>query len=131
MNTFSILLQKIRERPGIYLGEKSLTKLVQYRHGYEMREHLEYWEKHTGRSFSEHFHEAINFMIPESEQFPIHEFSEFVGIHYNCSIGAMSGEHLISINSNSEEEAFDKYLELYDEFCAIKGITTPTLPTNK
>jgi len=37
----------------------------------------------------------------------------------------MSGEWLISQNSNSEEEAFDKYFELLDEFIKLKNIQSP------
>ncbi|MCL2388323.1 MAG: hypothetical protein FWC89_12380 [Defluviitaleaceae bacterium] len=47
-------------------------------------------------------------------------FNEFVWSHYNCQSWAMSGEMIISKNSNSEEEAFDKFFELYDEFIKQK-----------
>jgi len=32
---------------------------------------------------------------------------------------------IISMNSNSEEEAFDKYFELLDEFLKKRGIEYP------
>jgi len=129
MNTFHILLQGIRKRPGLYLGNKSLSRLAHFRHGYELRERIEYWEKQTGLSFSEHFYEAVNFTMPASESFLMRLlFDEFVHAHYGQTMGAMCAETLIVTMSNSEDEAFDKYCELYDEFCALEGITIPILP---
>jgi len=59
MDSLHILLQKIREKSGLYLGKQSLELLVQFRNGYEFGVFVGSWEKQTGRSFFENFDEAM------------------------------------------------------------------------
>jgi len=125
IGSFYSFIQEIRERPALWLGEKSLKALVQFWDGYSFREHVEAWERLTGRNFFENFNEAICSEIPGVSSGPHlyskSGFNKFVHLHYNCEIGVMSAYWLISSKSKSEEEAFDKFLELLDEFLEQKG----------
>jgi len=126
MDTFYYFLQRIRERPGLWLGEKSLKALVHFWHGYSCREHVEAWEKMTSRDFFQNFAEAANSgSLGLPSFYSKHEFNGFVHRYYCVEITTMSGEYLISEKSNSEEEAFDKYFELLDAFCEQKGLPIP------
>ena len=63
------------------------------------------------------FEEAIRSKAPETAYAHfIDGFNDFVYSYYNCRNQAMSGEWMILENSNSDEEAFDKYFELRDAF---------------
>ena len=48
-------------------------------------------------------------------------FNEFVHSYYNRGITVLRGSSLISQYSDSEEEAFDKFFELLDEFLEQKA----------
>ena len=124
MDSFYFALQKIRERPGLFLGAKSLERLVHFWHGYDFRHSIEVWEATTGHNFFEHYDEAINSDLrPEPhEQYFMSGFDEFVHEYYNCMITTWRGTSIISQNSNSDEEAFDKFFELLDEFLELTDI---------
>ena len=122
MNSFYFMLQKIRKNPKVYIGKKSLTVLEQFWNGYSRRESIEVWEKSTGCTLTENYKDyecfdGSNYM--ESMSF-VGEFDKFVFSYYNSGILTCRGASLISENSNSEEEAFDKFFELLDEFMAQK-----------
>jgi len=125
MNSFFFWLSKIRKRPGLHLGEKSLKALMHFWHGYSFREAVERWEKATGRDFFEHYDEAIKSditRIPDNDF--MSGFEEFAYSHYKHETYTTLGwQYLISKNCNSEEEAFDKFFELLEEFFAQKGIS--------
>ena len=125
MNSYFILLQRIRKKPVVYLGEKTMRSLQLYRMAYQFRESIEHWEKETGLSFFENFNNAN---LPMLGRLLTDEFDRFVHAHYGEPRGAMNAETLISRKTSSEDEAFDKYFELYDEFCAAKGIVIPIIP---
>jgi len=118
MDSYEILLTKIREKPGLYLGEKSLKALSLFLHGYSFRENVEAWEEWTNLSFFENFDVATRSSVPKKPDhfYSTLEFTSFVCSHYNREVAAFSGEQLISEMCNSEEEAFDKYFELRDTF---------------
>jgi len=113
-----LMMQKVRERPGLYLRKKSLELLAHFKVGYELGISVMSWEKETGLDSSEHFNVAINSMphdqFYDSDFFV--DFFTFVCSHYSCKPGAMSEDMIISTNSASDEEAFDKYFELFDMF---------------
>jgi len=113
-----LLMQKIRERPGLYLRKKSLDLLEHFMFGYKLRDDVASWVKETGKDASEYFNAIITSMpldqIDISTLFL--NFQIFVHSYYGRELGALSEYTLISRNSYSDEEAFDKYFELFDMF---------------
>ena len=121
MNSKIILLQKIRDMSEEALGQflcgpKSIGSLNQFFNGYNFGRRVEAWEKSTDRDFFENFDEA---MQSQYEPFGSYNsaldylnFAEFVHSYYNRHISAANGLWLIIEMHNSEEEVFDKYLEL-------------------
>ena len=93
MDSYYTLLQKVREMPGLYLGEKSLKSLVCFMHGYDFRENVEAWEKWTGLNFFEHFDLATRSSVPDrpSRYYSYLEFNCFVYSYYGEKT-TMSGE---------------------------------------
>jgi len=129
MGNYEELMRKIRERPALYLGKKSLTLLVQFLNGYELGVDVGVWETSTGLDFFENYDVAMQsiFENPQKRDSEIkfHQFNEFVHTYYNRMINlggtsmpgtSMSSAHLISETNNSDEEAFDKYFELLEAF---------------
>jgi hypothetical protein len=94
------LLQKIRERPGFYLGSKNLSHLHHFMCGfaYGILEN-----KTTERK-------PVSY-----NPYSLQGFNGFVHRYYNEST-TKSERTLIIDHTNSEEEAFDKYYELLDDF---------------
>jgi len=122
MDSLFLLLQRIRETPGLYLGKKSLKLLVQFNYGYGFREFVNSWEKSANRDFFENFDEAMMSKTPALSGLGFMDgFNEFVYSYYNCENNALTGEYMISMNSSSEEEAFDTFFELLDAFMKEKG----------
>lgn len=154
---YEILLQKIRENPKEYLiGEsksgKSLKQIQLFSRVYQIRLDIDLWEKETGYNFfnfCKHVHmhfDEIEKASQDSEFFsrnpglPIHsiEFNYFVHTYYNhmINIGGTimpktthNAISLIEQMSNSEEEAFDKYFELRDEY--MKQVADKTIETHR
>ena len=123
MSSFFTILQMIRGTPGVWLGKKTLSGLMHFRHGYEHREFTEAFEKQdrcmktcskleSNVSTGGHRHHLSGFV-------------SFVHVHYGIEMSANSAEGLICERSSSEEEAFDKYFELLDAFCEQKGLPIP------
>jgi len=104
MSSWSILLEKIRERPGLYLGETSLYALWKFSHGYAVG--YDDGARHAGKN------DAV-FGFQDNREW---EFNHFVYSHYNRNFTTMCAESLILEESSSDEEAFYKYFELLDEF---------------
>jgi hypothetical protein len=140
MDSYNTLLNKIRERPVLYLGKKSLAFLTSFMHGFEEGVYVGTWEASTALGFYENYQKAITSKLLVS-QVPDysrthHLFNEFVHTHYSNVSGtfipyaAKSAAYLISEMSNSEEEAFDTYFELHDEFLK-QMFTSATLAKNE
>lgn len=91
------MLQKIKERPALFIGEKNLSHLSHFINGYSYR------AAETDQSFCG--------CLPG--------FGEFVHRYYNLST-SMSGEKLIIEREDSEEKAFEKFYELLDNFTERK-----------
>ena len=86
------LLQKIKKRPELYLGEKNLHFLFHFINGYTHR------------------------LCEEDPYYTccLDGFYQFVWLYYNdSSVGGWC--EMISYNINSPEEAFDKFFELLDK----------------
>ena len=121
MDSFYFMLQKIRERPGLFMGKKSLEALTHFWSGYDYRGWVENWEKTTGRGFFENYEEAQRSSTgcePREQHF-MYGFEAFVHEYYDCMITTNNAMGLILEKSNSDEEAFDKFFELLDEFLTL------------
>ena len=106
--SFRFWLPKIREHPAAFLGEKSLSTLMRFWRGYLFGREVEVGESAEiklseveYKTYGHHFMDGFN---------------EFVESYYNCTMGGVNGTEIISLKSNSEEAAFDKFFELLDEF---------------
>ena len=121
------LLSKIRETPRQFLLEKSLAFLTHFIQGYSYRHHVEEWEATTGLDFTMHCEETRHIPSTRAPEFAkfMRQFYRYVCLHYNQEFSSYSPMTIISMNSNSEEEAFDKYFELLDEFLKKRGIEYP------
>jgi len=135
-DSFYVWLRRIREHPGAFLGEKSLTALVHFWNGYAFCRMVETKEESTNHSAVESYDERrkpsakplTKFSTKPYNPYKHHfmnEFDVFVYAYYNCEMTVHGWANLISRNSNSDEEAFDKFFELLDEFLAQKGDSLP------
>jgi len=135
-SSFYYFLSRIRERPGVFLGgEKSLSALMHFWDGYVFRTMIESWEKANDLDFSQHSDDFFSPMYnpgtrlktlprPPVEEHFMNGFLEHVYEHYNQGRN-MGWKYLILKNSVSEEDAFDTFFELLDEFLAQKGERLP------
>jgi len=90
MEDLELVLKAIKKCPGLYLGEKSIILLKAYIDGFiEGRKEKEI-------RFQQKFQPYIEKIYP--------------------SKGAYSWAKIILFNSHSEDEAFDKFYELLDDF---------------
>ena len=125
-NSFYVLLQEIRKEPRFYLGTKSLEFLVHFWHGYGYGGAVKEWEKSLGKKL-EDCEVTIDFAVQyaldsnSSNHRFMDGFDEFVRSYYKSTLAAISGTGLILGNSSSDEEAFDKFFELFDEFLKQKN----------
>jgi len=136
-DSFYFWLRRIREFPELFLGEKSLTALVQFWHGYVFCKMMETHEKSTGHSATERYDEIFNSptkplvksATTSHNPYERHFMNGFEAFAYscypNCERTTQGWAKLISKNSDSEEEAFDKFFEVLDEFLKQKGETLP------
>lgn len=86
------LLYKIKEKPGMYIGHKSITSLADFLNGYLLAKH----EDGVQIDFLPGFNEWI------AERYSIkssHDWSRIISFHYL-----------------SQESAFDKFYEHLEEF---------------
>ena len=127
-NSFYFILQEIRKKPGLYLGSKSLQSFMQFWHGYVLGIASKEWKKSTDGRFETQDkvidtvmqHAVASNSYPLDQHF-MYGFDEFVHKHYNRNRIAMDASSLILENSSSDEEAFDKFFELFDEFLKQKN----------
>ena len=86
------LLMDIRKRPGVYLGQKSLTLLHSFLGGYIIR-------------LAEEGYTDVD----------LSDFQNYIANRFNIQ-SAHSWAHIIRFYSASETEAFDRFYELLDEY---------------
>ncbi len=86
-------LDKMRERPAMYLGEKSITRMEAFIMG---------------------FYEGSNDEISESP--PFHDFNDFVGNFYGKYTTAGWKNLILSDHYGNEKEALDRFFVLLDEY---------------
>ena len=118
MDSVYCMLQQIRKRPGLYLGEKSLSALGHFMAGYVFRNITELWMEKTGLEFSENYDFFTSTLHYAEYHDCLDGFCKFVHAHYNVEMGVKNSEIIILEKSSSQEEAFDKHYELLDIFFA-------------
>ena len=119
MNSFYYMLQKIREKPGLYLKKPTLEGLNNFWIGYNYGSRVMEWENREGRSYFENPGEEKPLTTPYTDHF-MYGFDEFVHSYYQCEATTMKGIGKILYKSESDEEAFYKFFELLDLFLEKK-----------
>jgi len=111
-NTFLSWLPRIRENPGIFLGEPSLTALSHFWDGYAFR------EMPQEQNVQEHTTSKV-LSLSSGKHF-MDGFEEFVYSHFDCEWSTRGWVKFITENCSSEAEAFYKFFELFDAFMSEK-----------
>ncbi|MCD1258180.1 hypothetical protein B5M42_004915 [Paenibacillus athensensis] len=94
MNILYNKLQQIKQKPALYLGKKSLPLLQAYLNGYVA------------------YHNDTN---NEEDYFFLPELRDYIIQHYNIDT-SHGWPELITFFSSNDNEAFDKFYELLDDF---------------
>lgn len=97
------LLYKIKKRPGLYLGKRSLILLQAYSNGYTGR------LKDENPQYQCNWHYDFQCYIYEKFKVPYNDDLKCYGTEYNL-------EYYIQQLANSDEKAFDLYFQFLDEF---------------
>jgi hypothetical protein len=103
VKSIEFVLLEIKENPEKYLGEKSFTKLNLFEIGYRVSRNAQWG------------------FIP----YELDGFQEFLYEKYQTNHW-VNGSKIVQLYSSSDEDAFDKFYELWDEFTQLKesgGIT--------
>ncbi|MDE7432149.1 MAG: hypothetical protein K2N34_09590 [Lachnospiraceae bacterium] len=101
--SISSVINKIRKRPGMYLGSNSITALSHFLDGYQMAE----------RDYD---------VCSREELFPL-EFRymhEFIRCKLNSENNLGWCSNILDFCNGDEEKALNKFFELFDEFTKIK-----------
>lgn len=119
MDPIYFILQKLRKRPGLYLGETSLTALGHFLNGYTFRLAIEIWMKKTGLDVTinyDLFIRSPNAYDADTDRFSfLSDFDSFIHNYYQDNT-TNDWVKIISENSSSQIEAFDKFYELFDSY---------------
>ena len=118
-DSFRFWLHKIREKPGLFLGEPSLTALVHFWDGYAFRGMIEPEKSSCLGDYNGI--ENSNMCCKSGGHHFLDGFEEFVSSYYSCEHATQGWGKAISQNCSSEAAAFDKFFELFDEFMKSKG----------
>jgi hypothetical protein len=95
------LLQRIKERPGMYLGSPSITRLRSFLDGYGMA--------------------RAELCLPDSEEEQeLEGFLEWIQERYKITSNH-GWDRIILFFSADEKDAFDKFFNLVEEFLAEQG----------
>ena len=89
------LLDIIRKKPGLYLGKKSLHLLRAYMNGYLL-----------GKAES----------IGDGESDIFLDFQKYIEDKFSMSQTPYGWVEIISSSCSSDEESFDEFFKLYDDF---------------
>jgi len=100
MKHINLIIEKIRQKPGLYIGKKNLDHLATFMSGYEC---------------------ALNIV---SQDFPYFDskFQRFIESKYGLTYCTSHWSKIISANT-TEEEAFDLFLHYWDEMKKKTGET--------
>lgn len=123
MDSFYSLFQKIRERPGMFLGRKSLRVFMDFWNGYTFGYEIGTWEKETGQNYFDKVEKEVHSITKEAQLWLDFrsQLDEFIYSHYNATVGSTTGMCLISRSIMDDEDAFDKYCELLDAFVMLSN----------
>jgi len=122
-DSFYMWLPRIREKPGLFLGEPSLIALSHFWKGYAFRAMSDELEsqKHMGVS-EQHSGAVVHGELSRSqEEHFMDGFEKFAYSYFNCEWSTQGWAKLIVKNCKSDEEAFYKFFELLDEFMSRSG----------
>jgi hypothetical protein len=97
-DTLYQILDKIRERPAMYMGEHSLSAMYHFINGFYMA----------------HNHETLE--IPSFDG-----FNDFVGEYYGKSTTAGWKNLILADHFGNEEEALRRFYEILDDFRAMRN----------
>jgi len=93
---FFNLLQRIKERPGMYLGKRSITRLRMLLDGYGMA--------------------RMELGLPRTEQeSKFDRFQEWIQAKFNIT-SSQGWDSIILFYSVDERDAFEKFFNLYQQF---------------
>jgi len=105
--------------------KQALESLMWFWLGFFFKCEIDAWERWKERNFFENFNEIINSMpVPIDPNF-FHKFNKFVHSHYGRIGSGHTALMLIAKNTDSEKEAFYKFLELFDEYIKQHSDSTP------
>ncbi|MFB2894122.1 hypothetical protein ACE1CI_14525 [Aerosakkonemataceae cyanobacterium BLCC-F50] len=91
------LLERIKQRPGMYLGKSSITRLRMLLDGYGMA--------------------RMELGLPRTEQEgEFNGFQEWIQQRYNIT-SSHGWDSIILFYSADEREALEKFFELFEKFC--------------
>jgi len=121
-DTFFTWLPRIRENPGAFLGEPSLTALSHFWDGYAFREMPAEQNK---QAQTNHLKDSGQVVITEGQNTSngkhfMDGFEKFAYSHFNCEWSTRGWVKLIRENCSSDAEAFYKFFELFDAFINAK-----------
>ena len=105
MDVKDIMYQKIREKPGLYIGKPSLTLLAAFMNGYMIRQSEIYGGDETDETNEEYW---------RFQKF-VQDYHGITRIHPDIPITEGSNT-IICNNCSNEEEAFYKFFEIRDQF---------------
>ncbi|MEC0264523.1 hypothetical protein [Paenibacillus anseongense] len=105
MTNLNSVMNLIKEKPSLYLGKKSITRLLGFITGFS---HAEYVYKII---------EDNSMLFP----LPFHFFHEFVSVKLGYFESTSGWYNMIfKKNNHDEETSFDEFFQLYEEFINIK-----------
>lgn len=105
MSNFNSVMNSIKEKPGIHLGNKNFTRLHGFIHGFLLAECIYKIAEDHSKLFP----------------LPFHFFHEYVRVKLGYH-ESTSGWYSIILEKNNydEETSFDEFYRLYDEFVNLK-----------
>ena len=117
-DTFFTWLPKIRERPGIFLGEPSLIALFHFWNGYAFRQMSDELESQKRSDYSKQNCKVVD--TEEAGEFSkkhfMDGFEKFAYSYFGCEWSTQGWVKLITEKCSSDAEAFYKFFELLDTF---------------
>ena len=132
------LMDKLNMLPFIPWGEKSFSACLSFMGGYNLRDNIIKWEELTGRDFIKDFNEPVSLFyhtiarkMTNEEYADLYkdsmDFTFFVEDKLNCRLGSADAIGVVQYAIKADDEAFDKYFELHEEFLKQKETAIDTL----